>query len=180
MEVLSCAAHFPLDEVNVRTTQRALALVLSVLLFAPSPATSQVRSQNDWLLLQGLTRGERLRVELKQGATVNGEFSGATDTSLTVSIGGGTRDIKQSEVKRVYRVFGKPVGSSTLKGTAVGAGTGAAVGVALGEDCSKSSGICFSRGLLAAVGAVVFAIPGAIIGFVAGASKHNRQLIYEA
>jgi hypothetical protein len=164
----------------MRTTQRALALLITVLLLLPSPATSQVRPQNDWLLLQRLTRGDKLRVELKQGGTIEGKLSGAADTALTLSIGNRTRDINQSDVRKIYVLSGKSVGTTTLKGAGVGAATGAAVGAGLGEDCTKSSGICLNRGTLAVIGAALFAIPGAIVGFVLGAGGHNRRLIYEA
>jgi hypothetical protein len=165
---------------KVQTTQRAVAILVSVLLMLPSSAFSQGRSTNDWLALQRLTSGDKLRVELKQGNTAEGRLISSTDTTLSIEVGKVTRDIKQTDVKRIYLVLGKSAGKTVLKGTAIGAGTGAVLGAGLGEDCSKSSGVCLSRGGLAILGAALFAIPGAIIGLILGASKNNHQLIYEA
>ena len=173
-------ARFTDKRREVQTTKRAVAILVSVLLILPSSALSQGRSTNDWLMLQRLTSGDKLRVELKQGKTAEGHLISSTDTTLTIEVGKVTRDINQSDVKKIYLVFGKSVGKTVLKGTAIGAGTGAVFGAGLGEDCSKSSGVCLSRGGLAILGAALFAIPGAIIGLIVGTSKNNHQLIYEA
>jgi hypothetical protein len=164
----------------MKTIQRAGALLISLLLIMPGELLPQARSQNDWLILQRLTHGAKLHVNLKRGGSVNGRFVSSTETTLTLSARSGTRDVNQTDVKAVFVELGKSVGKTTLKGTAIGAGTGAVVGAALGEDCTRSSGVCLNRGGLAAIGAVLFAIPGAIIGLVVGSSKHHRQLIYEA
>jgi hypothetical protein len=165
---------------KVQTTKRAVAILVGVLIMLPSSALSQGRPKNDWLMLQRLTSGDKLRVELKQGKTFEGHLISSTDTTLTTEVGKATRDINQSDVKKIYLVFEKSVGKTVLKGTAIGAGTGAVFGAGLGEDCSKSSGVCLSRGGLAILGAALFAIPGAIIGLIVGTSKNNHQLIYEA
>ena len=164
----------------MKIIQRAVALLVSVLLIMPGELLPQARTQNDWLILQRLTHGAKLHVNLKRGGSVNGRFVSSTDTTLTLSVGSGTRDVNQIDVNAVFVELGKSVGKTTLKGTAIGAGTGAIVGATLGEDCTHSSGICLNRGTLAVIGAVVFAIPGAIIGLLIGSSKHHRQLIYAA
>jgi hypothetical protein len=161
---------------KVQTTLHAVAILLSVLLMLPSSGLSQGRPKNDWLMLQRLTSGDKLRVELKQGKTAEGHLISSTDTTLTIEVGKVTRDINQSDVKKIYLVFGKSAGKTVLKGTVIGAGTGSAVGAGLGGDC----GGCLSRSGLAILGAALFAIPGAIIGLIVGTSKNNHQLIYEA
>ena len=164
----------------MKTSQRALALIVAVLLILPGELLPQARRQNDWLLLQRLTHGAKLHVDLKRGGGVSGRFVSSTDTTLTLSVGSGTRDLNQIDVKAVFVQLGKSVGKTTLKGAAIGAGTGAIVGATLGDDCDHLVGPCFNRGALAVIGAAVFAITGAIIGFVIGAGKRHRQLIYEA
>ena len=160
--------------------QRALSCVCMFLLIVPT-ANSQVKSHNDWMMLQRLTRGDKIAIELKTGKTIKGEFDQSTDAALTISADNQTRSIDRNDVTKVNRISGSSVAKSTLTGTAVGAAAGATTGAALGDNCDRSSfGPCFSRGVVAMVGAVLFAIPGAVVGLVIGLHGRHRELIYEA
>jgi len=142
-------------------------------------ADAQTHAQNDWTMLQRLNRGDKVAIELKTGKKLKGDFSASTDMDLTILVHSGKRTLDRNDVKKVQRLTGDSVGSTTLKGTAVGAATGATVGATLGTDCPKNSGLCFSRPFLATVGAMVFAIPGTVVGLVIGLNRHHRELIYE-
>ena len=160
--------------------QRLLSCICIFLLIAPA-ANSQAKSHNDWMRLQRLTRGDKVAIELKTGKTIKGEFDQSTDTALTIFADNRTRSIDQNDVKKVNLISGSSVAKSTLTGTAVGAAAGATTGAAIGDNCDRSSfGPCFSRGVVAVVGAVLFAIPGAAVGLVIGLHGRHRELIYEA
>jgi hypothetical protein len=161
--------------------QRALSCVCIFLLIVPT-ANSQAKSHNDWTMLQRLTRGDKVAIELKTGKTIKGEFDQSTDVALTISADNRTISIDRNDVKKVNRISGSSVAKSTLTGTAVGAAAGATTGAALGDNCDRSSsfGPCFSRGVVAMVGAVLFAIPGAVVGLVIGLHGRHHELIYEA
>lgn len=63
-------------------------------------------------------------------------------------------------------------------GLLVGAGIGAAIGLASYEkpDCSQQQFLCldFGPGVAAAAGAVMFAVPGMVIGGIAGSAKREQ------
>ena len=160
-------------------TFRKLIVACLVMSVAAS-AWSQTSSLNDWLAVQRLIAGDKLRIELKSGKVVHGEFKAAADTSVTLSADTGARELARTDIKEVYRTFGSSIGKSTLIGASIGAAAGATLGVALGQDCRGNDFLCPSRGGMAAVGAAVLAIPGAIIGLIEGATSKHRQLIYEA
>jgi hypothetical protein len=157
-----------------------LSYICICLVLAPY-ANAQTQARNDWTMLQRLNKDDKVAIQLKTGEKLKGDFSAATDMDLTISVHSSKRKLNRNDVKKVQRVTGDSVGITTLKGTAVGAATGATVGAAAGEDCPKpNSGLCLSRPLLATVGAIVFAIPGAAVGLVIGLHRHHRELIYEA
>jgi hypothetical protein len=131
------------------------------------------------MMLQRLTRGDKLDIQLKTGKTIKGEFHLSTDAALTISADNGTRSIDRNDVRTVNRISGSSVAKSTLTGTAVGA-AGATTGAAIGDNCDKPTfGPCFSRGVVAVAGAALFAIPGAVVGLVIGLHGRHRELIYE-
>jgi len=160
--------------------QRVLSCVCIFLMIVPN-ANSQAKSHNDWVMLQRLTRGDKVAIQLKTGKTIKGEFDSSTDAALTIAVDNRTRSIDRNDVKKVNRISGSSVAKSTLTGTAVGAAAGATTGAAIGDNCDRSSlGPCFGRGVVALVGAVLFAIPGAAVGLVIGLHGRHRELIYEA
>jgi hypothetical protein len=165
--------------IGIRNIQQATAAIVGVLLIFPAEGMPQTRPVHDWAVFQTLTPGAKLRIELKGSKPIKGRLVAASDTSISMSTGSQTRTIRQSDVTKAYLLSDKSTAATTLKGTAIGAGAGAAVGAALGDNCSDGFAPCFSRGGLAMIGAAVFAIPGAIIGFIAGKIEHRRRLIYE-
>ena len=96
-------------------------------------------------------------------------YKEANDSTLALTVRNAKQEINKGDVNKIYLLSGKPIGSDTGKGAAIGATAGGNLGEApLGDQ------------LLARVFvAILFAIPGAIIGLIAGASHHSRQLIYE-
>jgi hypothetical protein len=164
--------------INIRNIQQAMAAIVSVLLMFPGEGIPQARPVHDWAVFQTLAPGAKLRIEFKRSKPIEGRLVAASDASISMSTGGGTRTVQQSDVTKAYLLSDKSTAGTTLKGTAIGAGAGAAVGAALGDNCSGGFGPCFSRSGLAMIGAAAFAIPGAIIGFIAGSARHRRKLIY--
>jgi hypothetical protein len=114
-------------------------------------------------------------VEFKQGKPVEGRYQTSTDSAVTLLVGKGTQEILKADVTKIYLVSGKHIASTTLKGTGIGAATGAAVVAGQAGGGGSGSG----GGLLIAAGAVLLAIPGAIIGLIVGLHHQGRQLIYE-
>jgi hypothetical protein len=153
----------------------ALGLVLAVSLLL-SPAASAQTARGDWSAVKAVETGSKLSVKLKTGRTVEGRLAGVTDDSLSLSVGGGSAEIKPQEIQRVYRVGGSSAKSAALVGLAVGAGAGAAVGAAGGGD----DGFAPTRGQLAAGLAVLGAGAGALVGYAVGRGRHKRILIYQA
>jgi UPF0716 family protein affecting phage T7 exclusion len=152
--------------------QRVLSCVCIFLLIVPT-ANSQAKSHNVWMMLQRLTRGDKVAIELKTGKTIKGEFDQSTDVALTISADNQTRNIDRNDVKKVSRISGSSVAKSTLTGTAVGAAAGATTGAAIGNNY-------VSRGVVTVVGALLFAIPGAAVGLVIGLHGRHHELIYKA
>jgi hypothetical protein len=157
-----------------------LSLFCIFVLVVPT-ANAQKRSRNDWTMLQSLRPGDKISVQLKSDKTIKGEFDRSTDATLMVSVHSDIRSVDRNDVKQVHHISGDSVGKTTLTGTAVGAAAGAVTGAAVGGNCDEPSfGPCFSRGTMAVAGAMLFAIPGAVVGLVLGLYGHHRELIYEA
>ena len=151
------------------------------LLIVPA-GNAQVRSRNDWTMVQELKPGDKVAIQLKSGASVKGAFEASTGTSLNVSVKTRTTVVDRNDVRKVYHVSGKSIATYTLVGAGIGAGAGAAAGAATGggncNNCWLAGGP--SRGEMTLIGAGVFLIIGTGIGALLGVSGHHGDLIYEA
>jgi hypothetical protein len=127
-----------------------------------------------------LKPGDKVAIRLKSGATVKGAFEASAETTLNVSVKTGTTVVDRNDVRRVYRVSGKSIGTYTLIGTGIGAAAGAVTGASTGENCSPGAHCPFGRANMALVGAGIFAIIGAGVGAILGLSGRHGDLIYEA
>jgi hypothetical protein len=153
----------------------AAAIWLSPLAPAASAQTANAPT-GDWAAVESVTSGTKLSVKLKNGKTVEGRSSGASDTALSLSVGGKAVDLSRDDILRVYRAGGGSAKKAALIGLGVGAGAGAAVGAAGGDD----DGFAPTRAQLAAGLAVLGAGAGALAGFAIGKGRHKRVLIYDA
>ena len=156
---------------------------LCIALLIVPVANAQVRSRNDWTLVQRLKPRDKVAIQLKSGATVKGAFEESTETTLNVSAKTRTTVVDRNDVRNVYLVSGKSIGTYTLLGAGIGAGAGAAAGAAIGGrgNCNNCwLGGAPSRAETTLIGAGAFFIIGTVIGALLGVSGHHGDLIYEA
>jgi len=113
--------------------------------------------------------GDELVVKLKDGKTLRGRLSNASQTTLTLSQRGKGVDLPKGNIFRVYRTAIKSGGSKALLGAGIGAGIGLAAG-SLNDDNKAAT-----MPLLAVIGAAI----GALIG-LATRSNTTQVLIYES
>jgi hypothetical protein len=132
-------------------------------------------------MIKELKPGDKVAIQLKSGANVKGAFEASTGTTLNVSVKTRTTVVDRNDVRKVYHVAGKSIGTYTLIGAGVGAGAGAVAGAAIGGNCNNCwLGGTPGRGELALIGAGIFLIIGTGIGALLGVSGHHGDLIYEA
>jgi len=146
-------------EDDMKIAARLLAtLVGSLLLGTGRPATAEEPSAPE---------NPRVRVTLLSSERLVGTLLGQDDDTLilrTPQAPAGLRLTRESianlEVSHRRGNRGKALG----RGLLIGMATGGVLGYLLGEDCSAQAWLCFSRGDVAAGGAVLGASLGAILG----------------
>jgi hypothetical protein len=163
--------------IRQKRAMTGVILLASLLLSMVTFAQNTTAQGNDWSVLRTVASGSKLVVNLKNGKTVEGKLSGASDSTLSLSVSNKPVDLIREDVVRVYRVSGKSAAKAALVGAGVGAGAGAVLGVAGGGN-NDSFGAP-SRSVLTAGLAVLGAGAGAIAGFLVGKGGHKRVLIYE-
>ena len=165
---------------RVRTRQTATIVIL-LTSFLLSPVTLMAQAgTNDWSRLTSTAAGSKLSVKLKNGKKVDGTFSSASDTALTLMVKNTSTEIKRDDIRSVHQVGGTSVTKSTLIGLGAGAGAGAllgAVGAATDDDNSFGD---INDAVGAGITTVLGATAGAITGFVIGKTRKKRVLLYEA
>ncbi|MCI0337289.1 MAG: hypothetical protein L0226_06920 [Acidobacteria bacterium] len=128
----------------------------------------------DWSIVEMLTDGEKLQIDLRSGKSLKGRLASVSNTGLSLSEGGKTISINRDDVSRVYQVIGRTRGKSALRGAGIGGAIGGGIGLILylpGRDDLV--------GWLPAS----FAVLGAGIGVGVGAvfsGGQKRVLIYRA
>lgn len=164
---------------RIRTRQIAtIVILLTSFLLSPVTLAAQAGT-NDWSRLSSVAAGSKLSVKLKNGKKINGTFSSASDTSLTMSVKNTSADVKRDDVQTVHYVTGASAAKSTLIGLGAGAGVGAAVGIA-GDASSDDNGFEDLDNAVAVGVTVLGAAAGALTGFIIGKTRKKRVLIYEA
>jgi hypothetical protein len=153
-----------------------IVLVLSLLL---SQISLALGSNTDWSLLQSISSGRTVLVKTSSGKSLKGLFQRATDSMLTLNVNGQPVELQSAEVSRVYVQRGRPILKWTLIGTGVGTGAGAAIGAIEGRGHGKGFDI-FSQDFYVALGAGFGLVAGNITGLVIGASRHKKELVYQA
>ncbi len=132
------------------------------------------RSVGDWSIVELLTTGEKLEIELKSGNRIKGKLANVSNAGLIISGGGKNTDLGRDEVSRVYQLVGRRRGHSALRGTAIGVSIGAGIGLILYLPYrSDISG--WVPPVFGAIGGGIGAGVGAV--FSAG---QKRVLIYQA
>jgi outer membrane lipoprotein SlyB len=137
------------------TKPLSIAALFLASCFSASAQTPSSAQPPSWARLQALPSGAALHVKTTK-ETTNCAFKSATEEALTCSDGDKAKTYPRAEVKSVKL---RHRGRSALAGLAIGAGGGAVVGASLGR-----SGSFLGHG----EGAVIVAVPGAIIGTIVG------------
>jgi len=152
--------------------------LIAGMLATPMNGLAQSTTTNNWTDIATVASGQKLVIELKSGKKVTGKFGSASETAVTLARGKKTEDINRSDIRKIFREKGMPVGKRTLRGAGIGAGVGAVAGAAIG-GCDKGSGCFVERHEAAAIGGVLGAGVGALTGLVRGLINHRKTLIYE-
>ena len=152
--------------------------LMASLLLATITVAAQGRI-DDWSRVTALAGGSNLQVKLKNGKTIKGTLSSASDSSLSLTVKNAPVEIKREEVRTIHEVVKKGNGG---KGALIGAGVGAGAGAAAGAISDSSSDDAFESFDTAATVAltIVGAGVGALAGYFIGRSGSKRVLIYEA
>jgi len=153
----------------------AVAFLIIALFLSPIPITAQSGS-GDWSRVTALSPGTKISLKLKNGKSVKGYLSSASESSISINTKNG-QDIKKDDVQSVYVVSDKSAAKAALIGLSVGAGAGAVVGGigASNDDYFDSLDSAVVAGLT-----VVGAGVGALTGFLIGKTGNKKRLIYQA
>ena len=165
---------------RIRTRQFAtIVILLTSFLLSPVTLVAQVAT-NDWSRVTSVAAGNKLSVKLKNGKKIDGTFSSATDTTVTLLVKNASTEVKRDDIRSVHQVGGTSVTKSTLVGLGAGAGAGAllgAVGAASDDDNSFGD---INDAVGAGITTVLGATAGAITGFIVGKTRKKRVLLYES
>lgn len=155
-------------------TVRLTIICITMILIISQPFSLMAQQSNDWSVVKGLSVGQEVRVETKNGKKVDGSVSSVSDEKILVAVNGGTQEAAFADVKKVYRVKSGSRGTGVAIGAAVGAGAG--LGIGLGANASRGGSDDTASVIwpFVAIGAGVGAIAGAFL------RRKNRTLIYEA
>jgi hypothetical protein len=136
-----------------------------------------------WRAVSTRQPGETLKIKLKDGGMVKGEFNSASDGGLVLGLKKKELSLNREEIASVSLLGKKSAGKATAIGIAVGGGVGAGAGAGIGVAAFGGGGFCCPRGKSAAVGAGILggagAIAGGLIGFAAGHAGRRETTIYE-
>ena len=136
------------------------------------PACLFGQQVSDWQSLSRLQPGDQVKVSLKSGAKVKGEFRSWSADGVTVGSGNASR----LDVIRLdrYRKGGRA--KRVVIASLIGAAGGGALGAGVGGCAPVGFGPCFSRAQTGAVGAGAGFVLGAIIGAVI--PGHKTEVIF--
>ena len=155
-----------------------LALAICLLLSPVTVMAQEAKSAagNDWSRLNSIASGSKLSVKLKNGQSVNGEFSKVTDALLSLTVKGKSVELRRDDIFSVHEIRKKSAAKSTLIGLGVGAGAGLGIGLAgRSNDGFNKIDNAFTAGF-----AVLGAGAGALTGYLLGRRGTKRTLIYQA
>ena len=146
--------------------------ILACLLGMPCVVSAQ------WENLNALQAGQKIQV-VETSKKDSGTFLSVSDKEISLQGKSGAQTIQRQDVRSVKLMANKHRLRNALIGSAVGAGAGAGIGAAAYQPCSPMSTFCVApggRGLPTAIGAVVGAAGGAVVG----ALWPTHETIYKA
>ena len=148
------------------------SFLIAQLPLAVAQAQTSGAAGRGWAAVQALAADERLIVKQKDGRTIEGKMIEASETNLTLSRNGKVVNIARDTIQQIQHSKGK---AAKGKWTAIGTGIGAAAGAAIGQSKVKSDAEIWLP-----VGFIFGAGIGAVGGLIFGASRRQRELIYQA
>jgi hypothetical protein len=150
-----------------------ISLLVAVTLLVTTVFTQTVSAANaDWAAVERLPAGERIRVKLSTGKTLNGTIDHVTEEAVYLRSKDKTLNASRQDVAHLYREKPGNGKKGALIGAAIGAGAGAGTGAAIMERESGFGG--------AVAGTVAFfASVGAGLGYALG-RRGTSVLIYSA
>jgi len=139
------------------------------IMFAQAPPTP---IKGSWDAVKAVPPGEKVAVRLRNGKTLNGWMTSASDTVLTLELRKNSTDVNRGDVLGVYKVVKRSRIKGVLLGFLIGASVGALVGNLVEKDGTDDPGLA----------AVALGFLGGMIGTGTGAAisfRTKRLLIYE-
>jgi uncharacterized protein YcfJ len=143
--------------------------------------------RDDWGNVERLKAGTAVRISLKSGGWIDGNFTGADDALLQVNLldGSGAGNAPRDDVKSVTLLYAiPPPGPDIHKWLLVGAATGAVAGAAIGgsRDVTHGSNYHWAEGALAGG---LFGMMGSAavqigVTVVRGARFRTKKVVYAA
>ncbi len=127
---------------------------------------------SDWQSLARLQPRDRVKVSLKSGGKVTGEFRSWSADGVTV----GGSDTSRPDVTRLERYRKGGRAKRVVIAGLIGAAAGGAFGAAVGGCTPNGFGPCFSRAKIGVAGAEAGFVLGAIIGAVI--PGHKTEVIF--
>jgi hypothetical protein len=130
-------------------------------------------NKGNWDSVRSVGVGREVAVKLKNGKNVKGRYIAATESTLSMSVGGGITELARQDVKQVFVVLPR----SRSKGRRIGAAIGSTLALAGVGGLEDSSG----DGLPPGAAMVALGLAGAGIGAFFGtlvAPTKKRVLIY--
>jgi hypothetical protein len=156
---------------KIKTVASLLALMLAL---TQSPEASAQAATNDWNIVRAIKPGTQLIVETRNGESVKGKLTGATDTGLQLSRDGKNVAFDQTAIGKIYLTKKGSRIKAALLGGVKGAGLGAGIGivVALADRSSGDANFAPAAGVL-------FGFPaGVVYGAVRGGKTGKGRLVY--
>jgi hypothetical protein len=164
----------------MRNDMKRISIIVLVLSLLLSPVSLALSSNTDWSLLRSISSGQTVLVKTFSGKSLKGPFLRATDSALELNVNGDRIELQSAEVSRVYVLRGRQFVKGTLIGTAVGTGAGAGLGAIAGRGHDGKGFDLFGQGFYVAIGAGLGLVAGSLAGLAIGASRHKKELVYQA
>ncbi len=150
-------------------------VIVVVLAMAPCQFVFGQGTTGNWAAVQAVAVDDRLVVKQKDGKTIEGKMIEASETNLTMSRNGKVINITRDAIRQIEHSTGK---AEKGKWTAIGAGVGLGAGAGIGATKYRSDRDDY--GIYPVMGALIGAGVGAATGFMFGASRRKREVIYYA
>lgn len=132
-----------------------------------------------WQRVRDLKPGTDVEVMLKNGMTVKGEVSSASDNALSLDDNSKKRDIDRSEISRINE-FKHKVRADAWKGARIGFKISAPLRKFFGAGGCSDRVSCVLLGFATAVSVVVFVPAGTAGGLTVGLSHKHQEPVYVA